>query len=254
VLAATRSLATAQAVANSIPAANAEGAVAVKGSAAAWGYNLGAMFQIDPATRLGVSYRSAIDYHVTGTVNFSNVPAGLPAAVAAQLANGNVSLDIKMPDSASLAFVRQMDPKWTLLADASWTGWSKIQQLQVVRDNGAVLSTTPENFKDTWRFGVGAIYRSSDAWSLKGGLAYDQTPVNNTDRTARLPDQDRSWISVGAQYRWSKDGTLDFGYAHLFIKDASINQNGGNATLNAQLTGTYKSSVDILAAQIAYRF
>src|SRR3989441_11009724 len=31
-----------------------------------WGFNLGAMFQLAPDTRLGVSYRSAIKYHLTG--------------------------------------------------------------------------------------------------------------------------------------------------------------------------------------------
>ena len=86
------------------------------------------------------------------------------------------------------------------------------------------------------------------------GLAYDQTPVNDTDRTARLPDNNRLWLSVGGQYKLSKDGTLDFGYAHLFIKDAPINQNGGNAAANGQLVGTYKGSVDIFGAQFAYRF
>jgi len=117
-----------------------------------------------------------------------------------------------------------LDPKWTLLGDVTWTGWSKIKQLVVTRDNGATLSTTPENFKDTWRVGIGATYRKDDAWSIKMGVAYDETPVNDTDRTARLPDNNRIWLSVGGQYRLSKDGTLDFGYSHLFIKDAPINQ------------------------------
>ena len=83
------------------------------------------------------------------------------------------------------------------------------------------------------------------------GFAFDQTPVNDTDRTARLPDNNRLWLSFGGQYKLSKDGTLDFGYAHLFIKDAPINQNLGAGN---QLTGTYKGSVDILGAQFAYRF
>jgi len=66
-----------------------------------------------------------------------------------------------------------------------------------------------------------------------------------------LPDNNRLWLSFGGQYRLSKDGTLDFGYAHLFIKDAPINQNLGAGN---QLTGTYKGSVDIFGAQFAYRF
>ena len=85
------------------------------------------------------------------------------------------------------------------------------------------------------------------------GFAFDQTPVNDTDRTARLPDNNRLWLSVGGQYRLSKDGTLDFGYAHLFIKDAPIDQDA-SATGNGHLVGTYNGSVDIFGAQFAYRF
>src|SRR5712691_3507981 len=235
------------AAAGAIPAANAEGTVAVKGSDNSLGFNLGAMFQLAPDTRLGVSYRSSVKYHVTGTVAFSNVPA----VVAAGFPDGNVNLDITMPDSASVALQHKLDSKWTLLGDVTRTGWSKIKELKIVRDSGATLSTTPENFKNTWRVGAGAIYRYDDAWSIKTGLAYDQTPVNDTDRTARLPDQKRIWLSVGGQYRLSRDGTLDFGYAHLFIKNASINQNPGTAI---QLTGTYKGSIDILGVQYAHRF
>ena len=210
-----------------------------------WGYNLGAMFQLAPDTRLGVSYRSSIKYHLTGTATFSqNNP----------VASADASADIKMPDSASIAVQHRLNPDWTLLADVSRTGWSKIKDLTINLDTGGQLSSTPENFKNTWRVGVGAVHRYNDAWSMKMGLAYDQTPVNDTDRTARLPDNNRLWLSFGGQYKLSKDGTLDLGYAHLFIKDAPINQNGGNANANGQLVGNYKGSVDIFGAQFAYRF
>ncbi len=209
------------------------------------GYNLGAMFQLAPDTRLGVSYRSPIKYHLTGTATFASP----------LVTSGNVSVDIKMPDTASIALQHRLNPGWTLLADVTRTGWSKIKELAIVRDTGAPLSPpTPENFKNTWRVGLGAVHRYDDAWSIKMGLAYDQTPVNDTDRTARLPDNNRLWLSVGGQYKVSKDGTLDFGLAHLFIKDAPINQNGGDAVANGQLVGTYKGSVDIFGAQFAYRF
>jgi long-chain fatty acid transport protein len=220
-----------------------EGTTSIKGSDAAWGYNLGAIFQPTPETKLGVSYRSSIKYHITGPLTFTNTP--LPA--------GNASLNLKMPDTFSLALNHRIDAKWTLLGDLTRTGWSKIKELNITFDNGLPASVTPENFKNTWRVGVGAVHRYDDAWSIKMGLAYDKSPVNDTDRTARLPDNNRLWLSVGGQYRLSKDGTLDFGYAHLFIKDASIDQNA-SATGNGHLVGTYKGSVDILGAQVAYRF
>jgi len=210
-----------------------------------WGYNLGAMFQLAPDTRLGVSYRSSIKYHLTGTATFS---ANQPVASA------NASTDIKMPDSASIAVQHRLNPGWTLLADVTRTGWSKIKELKIESDTLGTLNNTPENFKNTWRVGVGAVYRYDDAWAIKMGAAYDQTPVNDTDRTPRLPDNNRLWLSFGGQYKLSKDGTLDFGYAHLFIKNATINQNAGSTAANGLLAGTYKGSVDILGAQFAYRF
>src|SRR6267378_4759110 len=222
----------------------AETVATVKGDDTSWGFNAGAMFQLAPDTRLGVSYRSSIKYNVSGTVNVAAVPA----------LNGNATVDIKMPDTFSIALNHRLDSKWTLLGDVTWTGWSKIKDLTIVTSNGQPPNVTQENFKNTWRVGVGAVHRASDAWSLKMGLAYDQTPVNDTDRTARLPDNDRLWLSFGGQYKMSKDSTLDLGYAHLFIKDAPINQNGGSAAANGQLVGTYKGSVDIFGAQFAYRF
>jgi long-chain fatty acid transport protein len=231
-----------------VPAANAEGTVKITGSDSALGYNFGTMIQATPDTRIGVSYRSAIKYKVTGSATFYNSPALL-----GNLDTG-VTLNIEMPDSASVALQQKLGSNWTLLADVTWTEWSKIKDLTIVRSNGTTLSSTLENFRDTWRVGVGGNYRYSDAWSIKLGVAYDQTPVNDTDRTPRLPDGDRTWLSFGGQYRLSKAGTLDFGYAHLFIKDASINQNAGNTTAFGLISGTYKGSVDILGVQFAYRF
>jgi long-chain fatty acid transport protein len=255
------SLAQATGAANAVTASGQpEAQVSVKGDDTGWGYNLGAMFQLASQTRLGVSYRSAIKYKVTGDVTFSNVPTATLNAIdptgrlASNFASGNVTLDIKLPDTFSVALSHQVAPDWTLLADVTRTGWASIKDLTVVRENGATLSSTPENFRNTWRAGLGAAHRITDAWSVKLGVAYDQTPVNDTDRTARLPDQNRTWVSVGGQYRMSPASTLDFGYAHLFIKDTSIDQTAGNATLSGHLVGTYKASVDLLGVQFAYRF
>ncbi len=213
-----------------------------------WGYNAGAMFQLDSATRLGVSYRSPIKYKLEGTASISG-PVPIPSP-------GNISVDLKTPDTLSFAVSHRLDPKWTLLGDITRTGWSSVKDLTVVSSSsGGVVQKTPENFKDTWRVGVGSIYKYSDAWALKLGVAYDPTPVNDTDRTARLPDSNRLWASVGGQYRLSPAGTLDFGYVHIFMKDASINQANPVATSGGgSLVGSYKNSVNLLGVQLAYRF
>ena len=229
---------------------NKEGVSTISGSDSAWGYNFGALFKVNPQTRVGVAYRSKIKYNLSGTVSFTNVPAALAASPT--LANGDVTLPISMPDSFSLSGLHQLDDKWELMADATWTGWSVLQELKIDRTSGTNVQTVQEKWKNTWRVSAGASYRYNEQWMSRAGIAFDQAPVSDTYRTARIPDNDRTWLSVGAQYKSSKESAVDFGYAHLFVKDSTIADRQGAG--KADLVGTYKNSVDIFSVQYTHNF
>jgi long-chain fatty acid transport protein len=248
-------------------AAGLESNADVSGNDSAWGWNIGALFDLDKQTRVGVQYRSKIKYNVSGSANISNptlptLPSTLAPIGAAitntlnstVLASSDITLAIEMPDSANVSIFRQIDPKWDVMADVQYTGWSSIQNLTIVRSTGVVLSTTPENFRDTWRGSIGANYHYNDQWMFRGGLAYDQSPVRDAERTPRLPDNDRTWVSIGAQYKFSKQIVLDAGYTYIFIKNSSMNQNEGDTGRNGLISGSYKNNVNILAAQLTYTF
>lgn len=227
--------------------AGAAGTARITGKDTAWGYNLGAMYNVSPSTRLGVAYRSAISYNLSGDATFSAAPAG----------NTPVTLAIKMPDSMSFSAFHQLGDRWDVMADATWTGWSKLKELRVLRANGTTLTATPENWKDTWRVAAGASYHYSEQWMARTGVAFDQSPVSDTYRTVRIPDANRTWLSLGGQYKHSKASTWDFGYAHLFVSSASVNQNAAaNPDLIGKgfLVGSYNNKVDILSVQYTYNF
>jgi len=238
----------------------------ITGNDGAWGWNIGVLVNFDPQTRFGASYRSTIKYDVSGSAEFSNPPVpALPAslqpvagalanAVNGVLANGDVKLSLKLPDTGNLSIFRQIDSKWDVMADVQYTGWSTVQNLTILRSTGALLSTTPENFRDTWRASIGANYHYSDQWMVRGGLAFDQSPIRDAQRTPRLPDNDRTWIAFGAQYKFSPQLLLDAGYTYIFVKDPSINQNAGSTPSFGLISGTYKSNVNIVAAQVTYTF
>jgi len=248
-------------------AAGLESGADVSGSDSAWGWDVGALWQASEQTRIGAHYRSKIKYSVTGSVNFSNptvsslgtlpvtlapVGAAIVNGVNTALASGDIKLDIEMPDTANVSIFHQFNNKWDLMADVQYTGWSTIQELKIVRSTGAVLSTTPENFRDTWRFSAGANYRYSDVWIFRGGLAYDQTPVRDAQRTPRLPDQDRTWVALGVQYKFSPTIAVDFAWAYIFIRDPNINQNEGSTAANGLISGSYRSNVNIVGLQLTY--
>lgn len=256
------------------PLSNLEGQAEVTGDDWGYGYNLGVMFQPSPQTRIGLSYRSRIDYTVTGNVDFSRPTvttlgpgnAAANAALAAATYNGGVEADVELPDTAILSAWHRLDDRWEIMGDLSWTGWSSIQYLDFVRTDGAangqLLSSTHENWRNTWRVAVGATYQYDNQWKFRGGLAYDQSPVDSAEfRTPRLPDNNRTWLSLGAQYKPNQDLWFDFGYTYIWVQGGSIDDSGGMNPTEAQniaaygwLRGNFDSNVNILAAQVTYNF
>lgn len=231
-----------------------EGRTKLEADDDAWGWNVGALFQVAQATRIGVSYRSTVDYSLEG--NATTVAAGAiqPAGTFAAQA------DATFPDMFSLSLMQAMNDRLTILADATYTRWSELEAVRVVDGAGNTRDVLDFNFEDVWRYSIGANYMWNDQWILKAGLAYDQSPVKNAQtRTVRLPDNDRTWIALGAQAKVGQNGRVDLGYAHLFIKDADIDfqrsQLGVPAGFgDSRVTGTFEGSVDIFSVQYTHNF
>jgi long-chain fatty acid transport protein len=247
--------------------AGLESAAAVNGSDSAWGWNIGVLFEPDKDTRIGAQYRAPIKYTISGQVDFNNtqLPSTLPPplvpiagllaiGVNQVLSSGDVTLQLKVPQTWNISGFHTVNDKWDLMADLQYTGWSSIQQLQIVRSTGATLSNTPEDFRNTWRGSVGANYHYSDQWMFRGGLAYDQSPVRDATRTPTLPDNNRTWIAIGAQYRASPQLALDLGYTYIFVSNPSIDQNQGSTAANGLISGSYKNNINVVGLQATYTF
>lgn len=234
--------------------AQTEGVASLEGDDWAWGYNLGVMINAG-AARIGLTYRSSFTYTLAGNATFSN----RPAVLSAQIPDGPIKSSIKLPALVSSSIAYQINPRWQMLADITWTQWSDLKQVDVIRaDTGAQLSSLVFNWRDTWRMGLGFNYQMNEAWKLRMGAAYEETPTNDVNRDPRLPDPDRLWLAFGAQYRVGKQGAIDVGYSHSW-RTASINQappniSANTAAANGQLVGDVQNNVDIIAVQYRYDF
>jgi long-chain fatty acid transport protein len=162
----------------------------------------------------------------------------------------------------SIAAAQQVIPSLRLLADFTWTGWSSIEDLDIFRASGTGLTSTPLEFEDSWRVGLGAEYQLAPTWKVRAGVAYDKSPVDDEFRTPRLPDDDRTWVSGGLQWAFAGNGAIDVGLAHLFVSEPSSNlpnvdpapPTGFQATPKGALVGTYDAAVWIGAVQARYSF
>ena len=110
-------------------------------------------------------------------------------------------------------------------------------------------------FEITWKIAVGTSYRYNDQWKARFGVAFDQTPVTDHP-TARLPDSDRWWLTLGGEYRWTRDWKFDAGLVYIKGDSAEFDQrfSGTEAATLGQIRGSYDASVWIMSAQAVYSF
>ncbi|WP_421831413.1 OmpP1/FadL family transporter [Limnobacter sp.] len=152
----------------------------------------------------------------------------------------------------------ELSPKWQLLTDATWTEWTSIQKLQFDRVNaGAGAQAIPVQdyeWKNSWRFALGGIYKYSDTINLKAGVAYDITPVPDERRKVRLPDEDRITFAVGSQYKLDKATTFDVAFQYVMPDKAKIDSTEGTGGAQSRVLGTAEGDAFILSGQVSYKF
>lgn len=208
-----------------------------------WGYgwNAGAFFCFGTGTHVGISYRSRIKHEIDGDAYIKS-PTGLPVNL-----KGPVSTEVTLPDYANFSVVQDINDCWSLLGSVYWTHWSLVDTVKLKYKKG-LGANFPNglkldlDFKNSMKYALAANYRPNHCWKLRMGLAYDQTPVRNAStRSFRLPDNDRVWLSFGAQYIVNNQFTVDAAYTHIFVHETKINANltpasGGSITADANAT------------------
>ena len=241
-----------------------DGHLKMDGDSTEMGWNTGILIDIDDKSRLGIAYRSAIKHEVSGNADYSIDPAltgFIDAAIKPQLPPGTKFLEdttldatAEMPETFSVSFVSDINAQWTVLFDWTWTGWSSLDTITIIQADGIPgrEPTLDLAFANTNRYSVGVNYHHNNKLVYRGGLAFDETPIRSPEQTsARVPGNDRTWLSLGVGYAPAPSWSFDVGYSHLFISDTNINST--NATGDT-LTGSYESSVDILSAQVNFNF
>jgi long-chain fatty acid transport protein len=90
---------------------------------------------------------------------------------------------------------------------------------------------------------------------VRGGVAYDQTPVPDAFRTAALPDADRYWLSFGGTYQVNQVISIDVGYTHIFGEHVKIEENfaAGPVPVMGTVRGEYDPSIDLFGVQVNIR-
>jgi long-chain fatty acid transport protein len=215
-----------------------------------WGFGLTAGVTVTPGpnTTIGVGWRSAVDQKIDGSLNF-----GISEAA-------NTTLNL--PDIVSVGLRHRFDDRWTIMGTAEWTNWSRIGTSVVNQAEPALLGPValPFQFRDGWFYSVGAEYVMDARTTLRGGVAYEVSPITDHVRIPILPDNNRIWLSAGASYKMLPNFVMDVGYSHIWVKDSNINISAasGNPWFNPAVpiayVGNASASLNIFSVGFRYMF
>lgn len=236
------------------PQAN-DGTVEISGDDTGIGWLVGAQWRPTDMLSIGYSHRSEIDHDLTGKADFT-----VPGSVAAVFgATGNTSANdgaifapLTTPSIDTLSVQYDFSGAFRMMADVQSTDWHSLKNVSVYRANGALLGP-PEafNWQDTMFYSLGAEFDLSDAFTLRGGFAIDESPTNDATRTPRLPDNNRRLYSLGLTWRMSDNLSIDAAYQRIEIDTPKINVLSSSSS---RLVGSYDGYANLLGVSAQYKF
>ncbi|EIK2267076.1 outer membrane protein transport protein [Vibrio cholerae] len=219
----------------------------MEGEDNSWGWQVGSAWQINQNHRVGFAYKSEVvmdfEGHAEG-VSYGSYKPGM--------------MSVTLPATAELASFHQLNAQWAIHASINWTDWSSFKELTAVFPEKSDLIKS-ENWEDNYRFALGTTYQYDAKLALRAGVAYDTSAVDDKNRTATIPETDRTWVSVGGSYVATPQLTLDAGFTYIFAKDATINEprdasDQTAAAIGGAFTGNVSGNVWLIGVQANYRF
>ncbi|WP_104402106.1 outer membrane protein transport protein [Vibrio penaeicida] len=223
--------------------------ISMEGTTFAFGWNIGALYEVNENHRFGFGYRSSVkldfddgkftDHGGTRVSDSSKNPV-------------KGQLKIELPDIVEVSGFHQLDSQWAVHYSWQRTMWNKFKELRATSPdcdlNDGICFLKEEDYSDNNRYSTGATYTMNSDWTLRAGLAFDEQAGKTT---LSIPDSDRIWYSAGATYAYSENLTFDAGFALVKSKSGTFKEtNAGDQELTFESSG----SAYITALQVNYTF
>ncbi|MDQ2972059.1 MAG: outer membrane protein transport protein [Rhodanobacteraceae bacterium] len=232
---------------------SADGSARVTGDDWSYGGQIGAEFKPTAQDRIGLDYRSKITHTISGNATFQLPPIAQAVFGGTSLfQNTAASGQFATPATASLSYWHTGSGPVSFGAELGWTGWREFKQLRVDFANPNQPPTIEaENWRNTFFGSLGMDYKLNEQWTLRGGVALDQTPTRDETRSPRIPDGARRWLAFGVGFTPVQNVEFNLGYAHLFVDNGDVNDTSATGD---HLVGSFDNSGNLLSASGTYRF
>tara|TARA_R110002072_G_scaffold290725_1_gene458479 strand:- start:2731 stop:3939 length:1209 start_codon:yes stop_codon:yes gene_type:complete len=158
-----------------------------------FGGAVGAMYDFNTGTRVGISWQSSFDIKFDGKLKIDGNIDGVQVSTDTQLT---------MAQNVRLALHHDVDDRLGLDFTVGWDNWDELDNIFVsVKGVGGVPIVT--DWKDTYHYAAGFQYKLNDDWDITAGIAYDTNVVSANERVPELPVDEQIRYNAGARYHLS---------------------------------------------------
>lgn len=207
---------------------------------------LGTMYEFSPNTRVGFSWRMRSTQQVKGDHEIYENAYGFN-----QVGTGWASP--ALPETFTLSAFHKYQ-KFGFSGTARWTHWSQSFPEFTMKSDTNLFKlmggkkTSIYNYDNSWTLTAGVDYYHNNNWTFRAGTGWDESPAhNNANRTIRIPDNDRFWLSAGFSYML-ENWQFDAGYTHMFARTSKALEAGATPVKYKNLRS------NIFGGQIQYKF
>jgi long-chain fatty acid transport protein len=230
-------------------ASDPDGDAHFEGDGNAFGFNAALTWDIAKGHVLGLTYRSPFDVEYDGDFSITELPA-IAAAVGATAAS-DFSTEVKFPTIVGAGYSYAVTETVRLAFDVEWAEHSRNESLPIKIGNNSFLlpaTSIPQDWNDNWTYGFGLEWACTEAWTLRGGCTYLETPAPTKTLLPVGSEEDAPIVSIGCGYRHAAH-KLDLAYAVGIYDGRTVADN-----VNPFVNGQYDIQSQLLAVSYGYSF
>ena len=243
-----------------LPGGIPDGKIELEGDDLAFGFNLSILYRASDQWSVGASYKHELAFEYEGDI--TSTPPDLPAPydpVEAQLAaaypKGTATAPLTAPSVFTVGAAYEATDNLTLSSDFQYTMWSSYDELRINFEDGT-SSASIRDYENSFIIRLGAEYKLSDSFALRGGFLFDKNPIKDERVDFTLPDNDRYGFNLGFGYKISESITFDLAYLLLIFPEREITNSkeyiANPYAAPTPLNGTYNPSANLIGANFSF--
>jgi long-chain fatty acid transport protein len=222
-----------------------DGKMELRDSSFGVGFQLGALYELTPMTRFGLTYASATTSSFSSTPELSGLSSQREALLPVGIRNSEVKLESKFPQHVGAGAWHEFADGKSATLDVIWVNFSQFG-LASATLGGQSIEVNNQRYNDIWAASAGMKWPVDEKWTLRFGAAYASSGVDTENRSFSLRLDRVIAGGVGTEYRWGKDRVVGVNLTYYDLGSAPVNASIPLVgTLSGNFTTNYAIGLDL---------